>query len=227
MATVKIVSLISRAATLVQDTTGTRWPKAELLNWYNDAVLAVVGLRPDAHVRNESFPCEAGTKQTIPVTGLKLINVRRNLGGNKSVIRKIPEQQLNDQVPDWHDPANSGTFAMHYVYDDRDPKTFYLYPGVPAAHPIEIVYSVAPAAAVIANFDTDTQVIALDDIYANPILDFMLYRAYSKDANYTANAGRAQMHYQAFAEALGAKTQADMGVSPNTPQPENPVPRST
>lgn len=57
--------------------------------------------------------------------------------------------------------------------------------------------------------------IKLDDIYANAILDYVLYRAYSKDAEYAANASRAALHYQAFTAALGAKTQVDAGNDPH------------
>ncbi|MNR41654.1 hypothetical protein D3C85_1600680 [compost metagenome] len=49
----------------------------------------------------------------------------------------------------------------------------------------------------------------LDDIYINPIIDFMLYRCFSKDAEYSANSNRAAGHYNAFLQQLGEKTQAD------------------
>ncbi|HDK8696501.1 TPA: hypothetical protein PVA50_004840, partial [Aeromonas hydrophila] len=48
-----------------------------------------------------------------------------------------------------------------------------------------------------------------DDIYINPIIDFMLYRCFSKDAEYAANSNRAAGHYNAFLQQLGEKTQAD------------------
>ncbi|MCK7581011.1 MAG: hypothetical protein MZV65_38935 [Chromatiales bacterium] len=59
--------------------------------------------------------------------------------------------------------------------------------------------------------------IKLDDIYANAILDYVLYRAYSKDAEYAANAQRAALHYQAFTNALGVKTQVDTNNDPRLP----------
>ena len=43
----------------------------------------------------------------------------------------------------------------------------------------------------------------LDDIYINPIIDFMLYRCFSKDAEYAANSNRAAGHYNAFLQQLG------------------------
>jgi hypothetical protein len=41
------------------------------------------------------------------------------------------------------------------------------------------------------------------------MLDYMLYRAYSKDAEYAANAQRAVAHFQAFQNALGVKSQTE------------------
>ena len=62
--------------------------------------------------------------------------------------------------------------------------------------------------------NNDTTVILLDDIYLSPITDWILYRAYSKDAEYGANEARAVASYQAFNAAIGVKTQADAAVTP-------------
>ena len=51
--------------------------------------------------------------------------------------------------------------------------------------------------------------ISLDDIYANALLDFILYRAYSKDAEFAANAVRSNAHLTAFGSSLGVKTKID------------------
>jgi DUF971 family protein len=49
--------------------------------------------------------------------------------------------------------------------------------------------------------------IDIQDIYTSPILDYVLYRAYSKDASFAGSAQRAAAHYSQFANALGAKLQ--------------------
>ena len=66
----------------------------------------------------------------------------------------------------------------------------------------------------MSNFSTDTQVISVDDVYANCILDYVLYRSYQKDSEFAGNPQRAMMHYQSFANALGVKTQADVATTP-------------
>jgi hypothetical protein len=211
MATIKIIDVIAQAETIIQDKTNTRWAKAEWLNWFDGAVLAVIGLRPDANIANTVFNTIGGSAlQTLPADGLKLINVINNDITGKQ-IRRIDKRMLDDQVDAWY--ATVGNNVDHYVYDDRDPKSFWIYPTPASAHAMRIIYAQAPTATVIADFESDTQVLPIDDSYMNPILDFMMYRAYSKDADYASNAQRAQGHLQVFQMALGAKTQSDAGIS--------------
>ncbi|MBO9492078.1 hypothetical protein J7384_17080 [Endozoicomonas sp. G2_1] len=211
MATIKIVDVISQAETIIQDKTNTRWPKQEWLDWFNGAVLAVIGLRPDANIANEEYDTTGGQSlQTLPASGLRLINVVYNVGTGKQ-IRRIEKRMLDDQVDNWYNA--SGSDVDHYVYDDRDPKSFWIYPTPASSHKLRIIYSEAPSSITISNFTTDTQVLPIDDSYMNPILDHMLYRAYSKDADYAENASRAAQHMQAFQVALGAKTEGDTGIS--------------
>lgn len=55
---------------------------------------------------------------------------------------------------------------------------FIFYPGVVAAAKSSLVYSVAPQAKTLAQVnDVGSPAVAdLDDIYINPIIDFILYR---------------------------------------------------
>lgn len=213
MATIKIVDVIAQAETIIQDKTNTRWPKQEWLDWFNGAVLAVIGLRPDANIGNSAVTLDPDTAmQSIPPDGLKLINVLCNVDtGNQ--IRRIDKRMLDDQVDNWY--TQTGSDVEHYVYDDRDPKTFWVYPNVTGTHNVRIIYSRAPEKVEINDdsFDGNQTVLPIDDSYMNPILDFMLYRAYSKDADYANNAQRAIGHLEAFRMALGEKTQSDAGIS--------------
>lgn len=218
MSTVKVVDIIDRAVVVLNDTTNVRWTKSELLLWFNDAQRAVVNRRPDANSVNEDYTtvgqnAAANTKQTLPAAGLRLLKVVRNVGG--AAVTHIRQDILDEQVRNWHDASSPVTDVRHFIFDDRDPKSFYLYPAPATTHEVEIVYSVAPTDVSISDFDTDVQTIALDDTYANAILDYMLYRAYSKDAEYAENAQRATAHLQIFESSLGVITQADMSASAN------------
>jgi hypothetical protein len=54
----------------------------------------------------------------------------------------------------------------------------------------------------------------MDDIFANALLDYVLYRASTKDAEQAANAQRAVAHYQAFQNALGVSAQVNAASQP-------------
>ena len=66
----------------------------------------------------------------------------------------------------------------------------------------------------------------LPDIFANAVMDFVLFRAYTKDAEFASNAQLAGQHYQLFLNGVTGKGQVDMISSPNTqtsvaaPRPE-------
>lgn len=201
MATITAQSIIDKAEIILQDTTNVRWPENELLGWLNDAQREIVLQKPDSYAQNESMSLESGTKQTIPSSGIQLLDVTRNMGTDGStagnVVRLIDRRILDDQNSDWHSESQSDSI-QHYCFDDRDPKTFYVYPPADGTTQLEIVYSSAPT-DVSAIEDT----ITLDDIYSNAILDYILYRAYQKDAGYAANNQRAITAYKSFLASLG------------------------
>ena len=208
MATVSVASILDRANILLNDPGFIRWPKQELLNYYNDAAKAIVLVRPDAHTKHVDFSCVAGTKQSLPSDALRLIDVVRNLEG--SVIRYVPRKALDDSYPEWHTSATA-TKVSAFTYDERDPKIFFLYPGPAAAVKVDVVYSVAPQSKTLAEVEdaANPAIADLDDIYINPLIDFIMYRAFLKDSEYAANANRSQGHYQAFMQQLGDKTAVD------------------
>jgi len=220
MATTKAVDILDRASIILQDNTNVRFPNDELLKFFNDAQKEVVLHRPDANMQNAAFTPIDGSKQTIPTSGLRLIDVVRNVGGY--AVTQIDRKILDETLPNWHNTVQNATKKVeHFVFDPADPKTFYVYPkAIEASDSLEIIYSAAPTDIAISNFDTDTTLISLDDIYANCILDYILYRAYQKDSEFAGNAQRSMMHYQGFANALGVKTQVDGAITPMPASPD-------
>ena len=214
MATTKVATIIDTAGIILQDTSQVRFPQSELMTFLNDAQREIVLHRPDAKTLNGNMTCVSGSKQSIPATGLRLIDVVRNDAGR--AITQIDRKILDETLPNWHNTAADATKKVeHFVYDPADPKNFYVYPNATSSMDIEIIYSTAPSDISY----TSTVTITLDDIYANAILDYMLYRAYQKDSEYAGSAERSMMHYQSFANALGIKSRADAAIDP---MPNNP-----
>jgi hypothetical protein len=224
-------NLLLRIRDTLQDTTGVRWLDAELLRYMNDAQREIVNLRPDAAADHGNVQLVTGTEQTIPDVGLRLIKVVRNMSATgssatgKRVIRIVDREILDSQEPNWHDPTVSGdaahtTVVKHYVFDEDDPRKYYVYPGVAGNAYVEIVFSRSPTD--FAN--TGSAVSYLDDTYANAIIDYVLYRAYMKDAEFAGNQQRSGMHYQLFTSSLGAGGQSQTMLSPNMDAPRSAAP---
>jgi hypothetical protein len=213
-------SIIRRAVETLQDTTSVRWPVNELVRYLNDGQREVVLYRPDSMVTNSTITCVAGTKQSLPANGAKLIEVIRNAAAtsDKKAVRMINREILDAQTSGWHNITGSVNI-LHFMYDPRDPKVFYVYPPATTLAQLDIVYSAYPTditePADGALYTAVSGNISLPDIYGNVLLDYILYRAYTKDSAYAGNAARAQAHYAAFANALGIEIRATVSVAPN------------
>lgn len=213
-------SIIRRAVETLQDTTSVRWPVNELVRYLNDGQREVVLYRPDSMVTNSTITCVAGTKQSLPANGAKLIEVIRNAAAtsDKKAVRMINREILDAQTSGWHNITGSVNI-LHFMYDPRDPKVFYVYPPATILAQLDIVYSAYPTditePADGALYTAVSGNISLPDIYGNVLLDYILYRAYTKDSAYAGNAARAQAHYAAFANALGIEIRATVSVAPN------------
>jgi len=207
MPTVTAQTIISRASVLLQDTNNVRWPQAELLEWLNDGQREVVSLRPDAYPTVGNVTLVAGTRQTLPPEGIMLVDVVRNMGTDGTTpgraIRKVPREMLDTHQPDWHS-MTSAAATLHYTFDPKAPRTFYVYPPAQADRRVECLYSTNPPdVAAVGN------VITLEDIYSNALIDYVCFRAYSKDAEHADNAARAAAYRQSFENTLGLKAQSD------------------
>lgn len=223
MAVTKVSDIIQRTKWTLHETTqqGTRWKNEELLVWLNEAYQAVVQIKPDATAANESIDLVAGSKQTIPERGTRLIDCIRNTHPESAgeAVMIVSRKQLDSTRRGWHREPETKDIE-HYIFDEMDPKNFYVYPPAENGAQLEVVYSTVPDPHPVTALTDDT-VISLNDSYAPVIVDYIMYRAYSKDADHSENLNRAMMHYQAFMESLGRKVQTDMGTNPNHALPQS------
>jgi hypothetical protein len=215
-----VQSVIDRVQTVLQDTTGVRWPVvAELVLWINDAQREIALLKPDASAINETVTLVDGTKQDIPSAGNRLLKVVRNMsaasgGTGKRAVRLVDVEVLNGQTPDWHDPTVAGDAAhtnvvKHYIYDESNPRNFYVYPGVSGSAYLEIIYSSNPTTVAQGGN------LSIPDIFANAVMNYVLYMAYMKDAEYAGNSQRANSHFALFTNSITGKGQIDAISNPN------------
>lgn len=201
MATITAQKIVDNAKTILQETTGIRWPDAELLGWLSAGQREVSSLVPSSTSLTVSFtPTADVTRQYIPADGHTFLDVSVNGQGN--AVTQVPKPLMDTLRRTWRSDAATAN-PLHYVHDPREPRSFHLYPRPAAGTTVELTYAVTPA-----ELTSLSQVITLDDVYANPLLDYVLYRAYSKDLDTVGSAERAVGHRTAFENTLGLKAQA-------------------
>lgn len=227
MGTLTTQAVVTRVATLLQDTSNVRWPTAELVLWVSDAQREIASYKPDAFVKTQVVTLVAGSKQSLPSDGVTLIDVIRNMGTTGTTPGRAPRlvsrEILDAQLPTWH-TDNPSAEVRHYVFDPANQKTFYVQPPQPSANQgsLEIVYSAAPSEVTLVGN------LVLDDTWINTITNYVMHRAYSKDAEYAANANLAAAYYQAFVSQMTGRSVGETAHDPNRNAPIiNPNVRQT
>jgi len=240
MASTKTVRvLLGQVSTQLHDVSPqfTRWTEPELVAWLNDAQLAVAKYMPQACSRVDVVRLAPGTKQSIEsisaaaiipgdgsspanVTGVALLDVRRNMGANGTtpgkVLRIVDREILDSISPEWH--TKTGV-PNQYVFTPTTPKVFYVSPGVTGTVWVELAFIAVPKLIVSnGSFGYDgnsTETISVADTYSDDLINYILARAYMKDAEFAANQQLAAAHTALFTSSINAQAAALTGVNPN------------
>lgn len=207
--TTTIKSILDTVSRELTDESRTVWSLADMVGYYNSAIAAIANYRPDIFAETIPLSCAAGTRQDIPAGAVKFIEVERNTGGRK--IRYIERGQLDDQDPDWMASIGSSA-AEAYCYQVTNPRAFWLYPGVTAGTSVDLVLSVLPEQATEASV-TAGEATPIDATWHTPLMDWIIYRAYMRDADDVVNSNRGQMHLQSFAQYLGVTIETDQAIA--------------
>ena len=97
-------SLFDRVRDLIQDVGKVRWTDTELLNYLNDGRRDLAAARPDLYAETTNHALVAGTRQTIPSDGTRLIDAIRNVTSANVIgraVRIVEREILDAHSPDW------------------------------------------------------------------------------------------------------------------------------
>lgn len=224
--------IFDKAGILLNDTGeygARRWPLPELCGWLNDGLKAIVIQKPNASAKTVTLSLVEGTLQSIPAGYVSILRPVRNIRAEQSdrqprrTISVVAEEQLNQLNPAWHDEysVRYAQQVKHFIFDEVNPYVFYVYPGNDGTGAIEAVLCAEPATVSaidgidVNDLDAYNTAVQMEDIYSGILLDYVMYRAKSKDMQDAGSATRAALHYQQFANALGIKINVEANTSPN------------
>lgn len=211
-------SVILDVQTQLQDLSGIRWPASELVRHLNDMQRLIAEARPDSTAESVTLTLVAGVKQTIPATAASLIEIDRNVSGKQKAIRQVVRNMLDAIEPGWASGTQKGEI-VHVMFDPRKPRIFEVYP--PAVVSTQII-------GTVSNFPTDVAApsgaglvastvsgnISLADSFKNALHHLVLWRAFSKDAEFGGNAALAQTNFGMAERLLGVELQAKTTAKP-------------
>ena len=213
MGTITAKSIIDKASVQLLDTGNIRWTRTELLGWVNDAQRQITVMSPNATNKVTTIQLAAGTRQSIPSDGWTLLDIIRYMGITGTTPGRVPriisQQVLNDFNPNWHSSTPS-TVPLNYLFDQQDQTAFYVYPPNNGKGYVQINYSPIPT-----DLASENSTISVNDIFQTAILDYILYRANSKDAEYAAGVTLAAGYLQTFMATMGVKFDQEVKNSPN------------
>ena len=208
MGTEVVTEIVWRVRQLVHDSAGSRWTDQEFMHWINDGLREIVMLKPSANAVRVTLDLDPGTIQALPDGAVQLLRVTHNTGG--AGVRIVDQDRLDAVDPSWRS-ENAQTTVVHYMYDKETPMEYQVYPPNTGSGSLEASVAMEPT-KITAIGETNP----LPDIYVPALVDYLIYRAYSKQSKYAGNSQRAAAAYQRFAQALGIKRTIEVESDPNT-----------
>lgn len=201
------------------DTAGVRWTVREVCEYMNAGFVWIAENRPDAvEAYNPDFDLALGAKQALPTGGFKLFEVPANADG--TAIRLVDRKMMDVALPGWRAVAGSTTIK-NYVFDEREPDAFEVYPPAASGAAVQIRYAAHPTPITLPTENAIPSAVTgnvpLDDLRLNALREYIFYRCKSKDADFAPGVlAAAQAHLSMALQALGVELKATAATGPRS-----------
>lgn len=224
--TISTQDLLWQCKTTLQDAGATRWTLDELRRYLNQAVKVIALKDPLAVSKTIVMALAEGTYQELP-TGQRLMAVTRNITSavnatprvSGPIVTPITAVALNSSYRNWHNNAYvpfSATVS-HIITEPTNPNAFWVFPGNDGTGKLEVTVAETPddipAPSNITDSEAYTTDVPLDPRYEPALMDYMLYRAFSKDSDKQASQARAVAHMQSFNGTVDQLRASENGTS--------------
>jgi hypothetical protein len=218
-----------QARTTLQDGDQTRWTLEELRVHLNTGLDAITFYKPTAVSKTEILDLDEGTLQSLD-EGVNMLRVIRNITSIADatprvagpIVTVIDKAILDVQFPGWHETAvvPFSSTVRHVVFDEMNPRSFYVYPGNDGTGRLECILAVKPthidAPTDPLDIDEYTAEIDLPPIYINVLVDWVLHKAFQKDSAIPGAANRSVAHLNSFMQALGGRQAVEQAANVTT-----------
>lgn len=211
-----VVSMLDECRAKLLDSKKRYWTDAELIGYLNDGRTMLYTAKPQSYEVTEAVTLEPGAMQTVPQSSRFLFGIHYNVTArSRRNITPQSREMMGRVRPRWRSESPSDEI-VHYVYDEREPAIFEVYPPARDGVKVMMTYARPPEPYSLASYLALNLNQAETD-YASALLDWMLYRAWEKGSDASPDQGqRARMAMESAMAKIGLQTDALAKVSPNT-----------
>lgn len=210
-------SVLENVVGMLEDDGMTTWTAQDLVRYVNDGQKDMVVRRPDLFVHSTDHNLVDGWRQRIPADGVKLMEVHANAVDAHRACTPAKRSMLDAQMPKWR--AMTPTREVdHFMFDERDPASFDVFPPAALGAVLSIDYVRRPAAMTVPGPGTK-----IDDISGNvnvpdemsvALQHYVAFRCFAEGSE-DGNAQAAKNHISIYADILGVEIQATRNVAPS------------
>jgi hypothetical protein len=185
-------TIVDNASKLLHDTSHAHWTEAELLEYLNEGQRRICLKVPTAYTKNSTVALGAGSRQTIPAEAQLLLDVCLDTSGN--YVRRVSFKEVRAYSST---PGTQSANTEEWAYEpEKTPKTWWCWPPNNGAGSVNIDYAAVPTDIALVD------VILINDTWESTLLDWILFRALSKEKQ-TKDTVRANLYLESFTAAVG------------------------
>ena len=192
----KASEILDRCSMQLNDVDGVRWTPEMMLDYLTDAMRQTVLHRPDASAVVKVVHLVAGqSRQEIPEGTVMLLKAVRNVSADGKKAGR-PLTPTTREAMDACFPLDSFVTSneiFQYAFVQQTPQYYWVYP-IPGQN----AYLELECSADIPQLTAYNQTLPLANIWAEPLREYVLYRAFSLNAASQIDSSRAQAHLQQY-----------------------------
>lgn len=186
-------SLTEQARSLLQDNGSVlRITDADMIGWYNEAMLRVSEINPFAIIESVVHVCDTMAEQTA-ASGLRFLGVNYQVGGN--ALYRVTTSILDREEPNWRSSAASPN-PFHWAFHSERNK-FWIYPVPDASVVIDCTIQKKPT-----EITRLSEGVEITPELAPALTDYLAYRGFLADAENTDNQTLANEYLAKFETTL-------------------------
>ena len=200
----------------------TRWSQLELANYGASAIILAHTIYPEKFTKVVKMELVKGRVQTLPEGCSKVVKVLGTIDDmtgtvpstatstDDRLLNIFPARECSGSVV----PNESGRYTVkNFSLEESSDNIFYVNPPVPSSEkPIEI------SVICSAPLDPDLRKTPIAPWLWNPIIEFMLYRAYHSEDESQNSATQMQIHFKNFFSMVQLYKDTEMRIGTGTKQ---------